>query len=238
MDTFDRTNRIQTDYTDIHRDWINAATGDRDNPNPLTDLLALSHVPRWSILPISRPQSVADHTFRVMVICMDICDRLGFSSQLSGLVLQWALVHDGDESRTGDIPSSYKRAVPMDSYPSMCPWYEKTEIEVWDSYWGKVIAYVVKLADRIEAVTFLDQWGQGSHADHVQGKLTLSIPDYCGNLARAINAISSQGWEMDAGTQHTHHFELGDGLHAHLFTLAQDILHAIYTEAGRRTDPK
>ena len=44
--------------------------------NRLTDLLALSHVPRWSIVRHVSPQNVGDHTFRVMVIYTELMNRL------------------------------------------------------------------------------------------------------------------------------------------------------------------
>lgn len=116
-----------------------------DKPNQMNDLLALSYVPRWTIVPHSRPQSVGDHTFRVAVIAMELAVRT--ASKVTMLQLYGALVHDLEECRTGDIPSPAK---PAGAAPP---------IDEWDR--------LVRLADLIEALTYIDRWGVGPHAQRV-----------------------------------------------------------------------
>ena len=65
----------------------------------LTDLLALSIVPRWSIVPHVHHQSVAEHSHRVAAIYLELCAQLNLPVSVEGLT--WALCHDGAESRTG-----------------------------------------------------------------------------------------------------------------------------------------
>ncbi len=126
----------------------------------MTDLLALCHVPRWSIVPHSRAQSVAEHSFRVFVIALELRNRLNYDADLIPNIMYWALIHDGPESRTGDIPASYKRD--DDDYDSACPWYR-----FWHGSMDARVKYIVKLADRIEACTYIRRWGVGKHAEHV-----------------------------------------------------------------------
>lgn len=123
----------------------------------LIDLLALSHVPRWSTVRHHRSQSVADHTFRVAAIYLDLCERLDLSPTTDDLV---AIVeHDGPESRSGDISGEYKRELPYmvrvslhDTDMRLCHWYTHQYTPL------------VKLADTIETLTFIILEGYGRHA--------------------------------------------------------------------------
>jgi 5'-deoxynucleotidase YfbR-like HD superfamily hydrolase len=123
--------------------------------NRVVDLLNLSHVPRWSVVPLLRPQSVAEHSFRVAVIAMELMDAAGIPLTVRlGEVLGWALIHDGPEAETGDIPYNIKKYMPnsilYQAESEMCPWYGKTTGES---------AAIVKIADKIEEVTWLREWG-------------------------------------------------------------------------------
>lgn len=133
----------------------------------LTDLLALSHVPRWSIVPRIKEQTVADHTFRVMAILVEIRDRLLLAPNSidGGTALRWALMHDGEESRTADIPGVFKRRLGtavVDTIQDICPWMN-------DENWlpDTAAKHLVKLADLIETFTWIRKWGHGPHAEQV-----------------------------------------------------------------------
>lgn len=129
----------------------------------LTDLLALSHAPRWSTVAHSRPQTVSDHTFRVMVILIELGERL--KVPVSHAALTFAMMHDGAEALTGDIPGDFKERLPEGSLASaeksFAPWLARmptlTETE----------ARLIKLADRIETFTFIKIFGVGPHATRV-----------------------------------------------------------------------
>ena len=94
------------------------------SPSRLTDLLALSHVPRWNIVRHTNPQNVADHTFRTMVIYTELCRRLQFEIHVPDLLA--ILHHDAPESRTGDIPTPAKQRMeftgPRASDGDLVPW--------------------------------------------------------------------------------------------------------------------
>lgn len=117
----------------------------------LTDLLALSHVPRWSIVPTYRDQSVADHSFRVVVILADLCRRVKLDPPIAAIF--YALYHDSSEARTGDIPSNFKA-----KHAARVEYAINTTgvTQFWQD--------LVKLADLIEALTWLNRWGCGPHA--------------------------------------------------------------------------
>jgi hypothetical protein len=139
----------------------------------LTDLLALSHVPRWAIVPHLKPQSVADHSFRVAVIYLELCDRCKIPASLAGLTR--ALFHDGAEARSGDIPGPFKRSLNGDlagAEKKATPWLEDGSSLSPDDRWA------LKMADIIEAYTFISQQGQGPHAARTTGLVWESLKEH------------------------------------------------------------
>lgn len=122
------------------------------NLKPLTDtlsLLNLSYVKRWVIAPMLREQSVAEHTFRVMVITESLMIELAststpFTPVEMTMCFREAMFHDQDEIETGDVPGTQK---------SKEIGYLKPLPEV------KYKTALIKVADSIETGTFGLQWG-------------------------------------------------------------------------------
>jgi hypothetical protein len=136
------------------------------NPNRLTDLLALSHVPRWAIVRHHGHQNVADHTFRVLVIYTELCRRLEIEIFVPGLL--YALYHDAPESRTGDIPTPAKERIEViGSEEDFVPWM----IDIGYPDPDPVHEKLVQLADLIEAHTFIERHGHGDHSKRVAAAL-------------------------------------------------------------------
>lgn len=130
----------------------------------LTDLLALSHAPRWTTVGHTRAQSVADHTFRVMVILQELCLRLGKPLGLHQMT--YALCHDGAEALTGDIPGDFKERLPPDALraaeEAVAPWLTEVPKLTADE------RRLQKLADQIETYTFIKIFGAGPHSLRVE----------------------------------------------------------------------
>jgi Predicted hydrolases of HD superfamily len=125
----------------------------------LTDLLAISHVPRWSIVPHHPMQTVAAHSHRVAVIYLELCRRLKKDPSLRGLT--WAIVHDGPESRTGDIPGVFKREVNGELEKAerrVCAWFDDALLP------PPADKLLVKVADLVETFTYIRYYGIGPHA--------------------------------------------------------------------------
>lgn len=74
----------------------------------------MSHVNRYSSIPVHRPENVAEHSWWVTMIAYLIADDLflqGVNIKME-LVLSKALVHDLSECVSGDIIRSYKYSSP------------------------------------------------------------------------------------------------------------------------------
>ena len=148
-------------------------------PRSLHDLLALSHIPRWVIVPHSIPQSVADHSFRATVILIELIRRL--EMHLPTLALVWALVHDAPESWTGDIPGPFKHPDQELLDSAICPWWSDIKSAVPPKW--KVM---FKVADLIETGTFIKKYGIGAHAGYAANHiLQVELPE-------KVNAASEE----------------------------------------------
>lgn len=105
--------------------------------------LGITYVPRWSIVPNGRTQSVAEHSWRVARLAIAIAGFLRIRGyRVDPLEVAYkAVLHDVEEAVTGDMPRPTK---PPESkvYAS---------IEDW----------VVNLADKWEAYIYIDMWGKG-----------------------------------------------------------------------------
>ena len=128
----------------------------------ISDLLALSYVPRWGIVPMLRDQSVADHSFRTAVIFVELADRMNIPITAWDLVM--VLWHDGPESHSGDIPAPFKskiRDIVHTREQDFCPWYDEPTAEKFSD---TRVYEIFHAADLIEQYTWLRAWGHGPTA--------------------------------------------------------------------------
>lgn len=124
----------------------------------LKQILRASHVRRWNIVATARDQSVAEHIFNVCMIARALCKRLDMDDRE---IIKAALEHDLDEVVFGDIPSPMKAKLKSDG------------INI-NSYVGNIMRKltpfqetILKTADLIDAVHFLQDHAVGSHAEEV-----------------------------------------------------------------------
>lgn len=127
----------------------------------IQDQMRLNSVKRWGIVATARPQSVAEHTFNVLLIYREICKRYGNILMTSHMVQQ-IIDHDMDEVLTGDIPSPRK---PPPNFDDM------TDVQK-----------VMKAADMIESYCFIVEYGRGRHAHEVQHWLRSRLCQLMGSI--------------------------------------------------------
>lgn len=125
------------------------------------DLIALQDVKRWGVMALTRQQSVAEHSYNVAVITMELIDRLELADHTEEYI-NWALLHDGPECISADIDGRFKRENPdlkkeiVRAENRMLPWYRKAA-----SYVPTHVNAVVKLADQIETYWYIQRFGIG-----------------------------------------------------------------------------
>ena len=117
----------------------------------ITESLRLAQVKRYPICYTNRDQSVAEHSFNVMLIAQELVKEHD-DPDLYLKVLGYALTHDMDEVETGDIPSPFKRKL-REKCPEVIPILDG-EPKVDDT-----VRQVVKLADYLESIHYIREFG-------------------------------------------------------------------------------
>lgn len=146
---------------------------DKDVHLQTGDVLRASDVKRWQIVSTTRNQSLSDHTYGVAVIAMELARRLwpGDIELLKEVALA-AIIHDLPEVITGDIPTPVKEGLGIKG--------TLNEVESRLLYCGlsyqdapEQARMIVKAADLIESIRFLDQHGNmfSRHTTSVRNKL-------------------------------------------------------------------
>lgn len=129
----------------------------------LKEQLRMAQVKRYPICFTNRDQSVAEHSFGVMLITMELCKYID-DREVMDCALAYALTHDQDEVFTGDIPSPFKRELRA-KCPANCP--AVTEHSDPRCPVPAVVKAIVKLADNLEAIHYLNEYGGSRFAGEV-----------------------------------------------------------------------
>lgn len=106
------------------------------------NLLNLSYVKRWVVAPVVREQSVAEHTFRVLIIYIHLNSML--LRNVTTADINHVIEHDREEIWEGDVPGPKKSK----ETGYLKPITEMTMAE-----------RLLKIADSIETGTFWVHWG-------------------------------------------------------------------------------
>ena len=69
----------------------------------------MAYIPRWVILRRTRQQFLAEHSYFVTVYAKQVAELIKWEGDM-GELLTYALIHDIEETVTGDIPGPIKRA--------------------------------------------------------------------------------------------------------------------------------
>lgn len=113
----------------------------------------LSAVKRWTIIHTIRQQSVAEHCFNAALIASRIAEEwFGvYDCTIMSGIYRWALHHDRPEALSGDLPTISKDL--YDEHSLLIRYGELLRDNVIPV--GEFVSYVVKIADRMDAICFL-----------------------------------------------------------------------------------
>lgn len=161
-------NREMTDPTIIFRGLIGAAIKNKGE----------AIVKRWHTLPVQQTETVASHTHEVIVNAWAIgrvLALLGYKEKINMLtLLECAMVHDIEESATGDIPSTFKKDFKPEAQRMLAEQMKKSVLKVIRGYFPPILsglmfkrwsecqrgktfeAQIVKVADFLSAINFLE----------------------------------------------------------------------------------
>lgn len=164
------------------------------------DLARAGHVTRWHSVRVGRPQTLAEHHYLVSMftnkLAKDILPDITDTDRLQ--MVEYAMWHDLPEIICGDLPSPLKRRIEQlcpDNNPvevieeQVAPWLIalKQRIQVKPEQ-----AIIVKLADIIDAILFIEQEGIGDHAKTVAKYLRQQFEE---KVQLAKKDIPNRSWE-------------------------------------------
>lgn len=140
------------------------------------ELLRSSHISRWGIVQVAKPQNIAEHMYRVWLLVRDWGPIVELSPDQQFLAEQLALMHDLPEIRTGDAPTPHKTPelkehlaqIEQKIYPGLRALEDQAD---------KATAALVKHCDTAESVYFLEVNGLGTHAQQVKQLLRRQMLD-------------------------------------------------------------
>jgi hypothetical protein len=118
-------------------DSLDMALNSKTSGLSIQDKLRASDVKRWHVVATKKTQSLAEHSFNVGIIAMEILKRFGEPENWAGEVARLALLHDIHEVREGDVPTPAKDKPSYDFSGTITP------------------GMIVKMADTIEAFHFI-----------------------------------------------------------------------------------
>lgn len=157
----------------------------------LGEKLRLMQVKRYPITHTNRDQSVAEHSFNVLLIATELAGVTG-NPVLINAVMRYAVDHDMEEVYTGDIPSSFKRQL-----RAKCP----EVVSVLDNGFDapSMVKAIVKLADCIEAIYYLREFGGSRLSETVKRDILANFKNICDNSEApedVINKARKLAWNL------------------------------------------
>ncbi len=131
----------------------------------INDILLAQNIHRWTIVATKTDQSLAEHTFNVVMIARAIASE---AEVPDANIIKYALDHDLDEIFTGDIPSPAKKRMDI-----------KTEYngKNWE-YLSEVERIIVKMADLMDALLFIKYNHLDRHGKAVYERMRVTVDEY------------------------------------------------------------
>lgn len=136
----------------------------------INDILRASGVTRWHIVRTVRPQSLAEHTFDVVMIARAVAKIAGVDDYE---IIKAALLHDLDEIVTGDIPTPTKARARDNGWELN---------DIYKSITGRELSpdesLIIRLADKMADLHWLWLHALGPHSNKVYEVMADSYNDY------------------------------------------------------------
>lgn len=151
----------------------------------IQDILRAQTVARWNIVGVTRPQSVAEHTFNVVFLSRRLAKAIDIPDER---IIKYALEHDLNETVLGDIPTpTKKRALARgwdlnDLFPGGKNKVEGVELQI------------VEIADVMDAVHYMSQYGVGRHATVVKERLLKTLTKRIDESAPRLRMAAWSVW--------------------------------------------
>lgn len=146
-------------------------------PTPLSlyDFLRIGHIKRWHNVNTIREQTVAEHSYLVTIIALDlfftIVEPEIHDVSLTNLLIG-ALFHDAPEAASGDTPTPAKRLLrQISGDPLLFDKVDSFLLPTTPYIGGQIGPHIekfIKMADAIEGCHWISENGAGTHAKVVQ----------------------------------------------------------------------
>jgi 5'-deoxynucleotidase len=170
----------------------------------LYDFLRVGHIKRWHNVNTVRQQTVAEHSYMVMLIAIDLFQTMigidpenrDSSRTYAFHILLNAMFHDAPEVAAGDTPTPAKRLIrEITGDPAI---FDKVDEMLMPKLpyahikpGGKDIEPYIKMADAIEGYHFIHENGAGTHAQIVIAAARRKMEDM---VEKCHQQESSSGW--------------------------------------------
>lgn len=163
----------------------------------LRDVYRSNEVKRWHMVQTRKQQSVAEHSFLVAMIAMRACEIMQIGGNgILAKVTSACLLHDLPEVYAGDIATPSKNMLigeaargNIDRFESSI-YFTGKPVHVDDVGF---IGDIVKLADTVEAIAFLDNYGEGPYALDAMARLIERAHEKWGSVAEQLIYELTQG---------------------------------------------
>jgi 5'-deoxynucleotidase len=155
-------------------------------PLTLYDFLRVGHVKRWHNVNTIRDQTVAEHSFMVTLIALELyrstglMEKEGDAERLCRVALE-SIFHDMPEVVMGDMPTPAKRFMrDFTGNARIFADMEEALMPTLPFLGGRVdpsLARFVNMADKIEAAHWISENGAGKHAQIVAAATWRNVED-------------------------------------------------------------
>ena len=131
-----------------------------------SDVMRMMVIKRWGIISMTRTQSVAEHSYNVAMMALNIYNNSRRIDVSVERILTLALTHDLPEIHTGDIPMPLK----TDEIKQAVKEYENAtypQLSAYKYHCMEVELLVVKVADIMEAITYCRRYSDDPRSNEV-----------------------------------------------------------------------